>query len=93
MNISAMCRVLFLLGLTAAMIAPVATASFAAERWQHHGGWGGGHERRDWGHGGGGGGGGFAGPMVGFGIGAALGAMIVAPPVYYAPPPVVYYGY
>ena len=91
-----------LLALTAVFALSAATPTFAAERWQHKGGWGGGHARHDWGGRGGGGGGGggigVGGVLLGLGVGAALGAAIAAPgpvyaappPVYYAPPPVQY---
>ena|SRR5579862_7679953 len=89
-----------LVALTAAFLVPAAIPSFAADRWQHQGGWGGGHERHDWGYGGGGGPG-IGGALLGLGVGVALGAAIAAPPPvyyapapgYYAPPPAVYYGY
>lgn len=102
-------RMAILSGVAASVLASFAGPASAEEPWQHRGGWNGGHERNDWGRGGGGprGGNGLGGALLGFGIGAALGAAIVAPPVYYAPapvyrappgvyygpPPVVYYGY
>ena len=84
------------LALAAALTLPAVTPAAAYERWVHHGGWHGGHE---W-HGGGwrgggpccGGGWGPGGVLLGLGVGAALGAALVAPPAYYAPPPAVYYG-
>lgn len=86
-------RAACLLGLAMALAAPLASPAFADGRWEHHGGWGGGHDRRDW-HGGGGGGGiGLGGALLGLGVGVAVGAAIAQPPpVYYAPPPPVYYG-
>jgi uncharacterized membrane protein len=101
MNMISLRRNALLFGATATLLASVVSPAFAAERWTHHHGGGGGHERHDWGgrgggYGGGGYGGGgygFGGALLGLGVGAALGAAIVAPPAYYAPPPVVYYGY
>ncbi|HVC18104.1 MAG TPA: hypothetical protein VNE18_12470 [Rhodanobacter sp.] len=106
MNIGSTLRAASLVALTAALIVPATTQAFAADRWQHHGGWAGGHERHDWGRGGGGGAG-LGGALLGLGVGVAVGAAIAAPrayypppPVYYAPaptyyaaPPAVYYGY
>jgi hypothetical protein len=86
-----------MLGLAAAVAVPVMSPASAADRWQHHGGWNGGHDwhrgGHDW-HGGGGGGIGAGGVLLGLGLGAALGAGIAASqaPAYYAPPPAVYYG-
>ncbi len=80
-----------IVGLAAALAVPAAGPAFADRRWEHHGGWGGGHERHDW-HGGGGGIG-VGGALLGLGVGAAIGAAIAAPPrAYYAAPPPVYYG-
>jgi hypothetical protein len=67
----------------------VASPAFADGRWEHHGDYRGGHDRRgDW-HGGGGGGGVGLG-LLGLGVGVAVGAALAPPPVYYAPPPVYY---
>jgi hypothetical protein len=100
MNIRSTLRAASLTALTAALIVPAALPAFAAERWVHQGGWGGGQVRHDWGHGGGGGIG-VGGALLGLGVGVAVGAAIAAPPpvyyapgpAYYAPPPVIYYGY
>jgi len=86
-----------LLALALAFAAPAATPSFAAERWQHRGGWGGGHAWHGGGWVGGCGGCGVGGALLGLGVGVAVGAAVAGayapPPVYYAPPPPVYYGY
>jgi hypothetical protein len=97
MTRSAKMRAAGLLALAAAFAVPAATPAFADGRWVHHGGWGGGHVRHDWGRRGGGGGGGIGvgGVLLGLGVGAAVGAAIASqppPPAYYAPPPAVYYG-
>jgi hypothetical protein len=90
------------LALVAATALSAASPAFADGRWEHHGDWHGGHDRRDWHHGGDRGGGiGLGGALLGLGVGAAIGAAIAAPPparyappppAYYAPPPPVYYG-
>jgi len=77
--------------LAAALAVSAAAPAFADGRWEHRGGWGGGHERHDWG--GGRGGPGIGGALLGLGVGVAIGSAIAAPPAYYAPPPAVYYGY
>ncbi|MFI4980140.1 MAG: hypothetical protein ACHQIO_07315 [Nevskiales bacterium] len=82
-------RTVCMLGLAAALTVPAVVSASAEERWEHHGGWGGGHDR-DRGGWGDGGGIGVGGVLLGLGVGAALGAAIARPPVYYAPPPVYY---
>jgi hypothetical protein len=85
------CHVALTIALALSMTAP----AFADQRWQHKGGWNGGRQYEDWGHYGGGGGDGIGigGALLGFGVGAAFGAALAAPPaVYYRPPPPVYYG-
>src|SRR5579859_5230069 len=82
-------RMAAVLALAGAVAAPAVTPAFAYERWEHHGGWGGGHERHDWDRGPGVG---LGGALLGLGVGAAVGAAIAgsAPPAYYAAPPAYY---
>ena len=64
-----------LLALAVAFAAPAASPAFAADRWAHHGGWGGGHDWHGGGWGGGCGGCGVGGALIGLGVGAAVGAV------------------
>lgn len=76
-----------------------AAPAHADERWQHRGGWGGGHDwhrDHDWrdrdrhDRGRGGGIGALGGALLGLGVGAAVGAMIAGQQRGYAPPPPAY---
>ncbi len=74
-----------LLAMTAALAVPLAQPA-SAQRFQ--GGHGG--DRRGFDHRGNDAGAVVGGALLGLGVGAAIGALVAPPPVYYAPPPVYY---